>query len=398
MVVINSVPFTTHLRVEKYGAKELLERDRARISNMLFTWASQEGPFAFRKTTGADEGSLHSVDVTNSGLAYTMSVGVGQPPTDYTLLVDTGSAITWIGANLKKPYSPTDTSEDTSDSVQCSYGSGWMKGDLYTDTVTLSPDLVIKKQSIGIARSTKGIRDVDGILGVGPADLSKGKVKPGGRKLPTVTDNLYSEGTIPTDSLGIFYAPLTKVGEITGELTFGGVDETKITSDVNYVPLTTTAPASQYWGINQSITYGDTTILDNASGFVDTGATFLLLTTSVFNAYRDAIGAYVDGATGLLAITEEQYNNLHSLIFHIGDVEYEFTPNAQIWPRALNSVLRGRSDRIYLVVAEFKPVRGSESIHFVNGFVWLQRFYTVYDTTNAEVGFATTPFTDAETN
>ncbi|KAL4064143.1 aspartic peptidase domain-containing protein [Scleroderma yunnanense] len=396
MVVINSVPFTTRLRVEKYGARELLERDRARISNMLFAWASQEGAFAFRKTLDAHEGSPHGVDVTNSGLAYTMSVGVGQPPTNYTLLVDTGSAITWIGA--KKPYNPTDTSEDTGGSVRCGYGSGWMKGDLYTDTVTLSPDLVIKTQSIGIARSTSGIRDVDGILGVGPVDLSKGKVKPGGGALPTVTDNLYSEGTIPTDSLGIFYAPLTKVGEITGELTFGGVDETKITSDVNYVPLTTTAPASQYWGINQSITYGDTTILDNASGFVDTGATFLLLTTSVFNAYRDAIGAYVDGVTGLLAITEEQYDNLHSLIFHIGDVEYEFTPNAQIWPRALNSVLGGRSDRIYLVVAEFKPERGSESIRFVNGFVWLQRFYTVYDTTNAEVGFATTHFTDAETN
>jgi len=33
-----------------------------------------------------------------------------------------------------------------------------------------------------------------------------------------------------------------------------------------------------------------------------------------------------------------------------------------------------------------------------DGFVFLQRFYSVFDTTNAQVGFATTPNTDVETN
>lgn len=34
----------------------------------------------------------------------------------------------------------------------------------------------------------------------------------------------------------------------------------------------------------------------------------------------------------------------------------------------------------------------------IDGFVFLQRFYSVYDSGNARVGLATTPFTDAETN
>ena len=33
-----------------------------------------------------------------------------------------------------------------------------------------------------------------------------------------------------------------------------------------------------------------------------------------------------------------------------------------------------------------------------DGFVFLQRFYSVYDTDNSQIGFATTEYTDAETN
>jgi hypothetical protein len=33
-----------------------------------------------------------------------------------------------------------------------------------------------------------------------------------------------------------------------------------------------------------------------------------------------------------------------------------------------------------------------------DGFGWLQRFYTVYDTGNRQLGVATTAYTDADTN
>ena len=45
--------------------------------------------------------------------------------------------------------------------------------------------------------------------------------------VPTVVDNLFSQGTIAADSLGIFYEPTTQEGAINGELTFGGVDMSK---------------------------------------------------------------------------------------------------------------------------------------------------------------------------
>ena len=68
------------------------------------------------------------------------------------------------------------------------------------------------------------------------------------------------------------------------------------------------------------MTYGTDTTLLTSSGIVDTGTTLLLLATSAFDSYQQATGGVLDQATGLLKITEEQYNNLQSLFFNIGGV------------------------------------------------------------------------------
>ena len=86
--------------------------------------------------------------------------------------------------------------------------------------------MVIENQSIGVASQAQGFQGVDGILGVGPTDLTQGTVS-GTSLVPTVVDNLFSQGTIANDSLGIFYQPTTDEGAINGELTFGGVDDSK---------------------------------------------------------------------------------------------------------------------------------------------------------------------------
>ena len=106
------------------------------------------------------------------------------------------------------------------------YGSGDFSGNEFTDTVTLGPDLVIETQSIGVASSAQGFDDVDGILGIGPVDLTSGTLSTG-QSVPTVTDNLFSQGTISNDSIGISYVPTTSEGSVNGELDFGGIDTSK---------------------------------------------------------------------------------------------------------------------------------------------------------------------------
>ena len=57
----------------------------------------------------------YCADISALAVTYTASVGVGSPATDYTLLIDTGSSNTWVGA--QKKYKKTNTSKDTGKSV-----------------------------------------------------------------------------------------------------------------------------------------------------------------------------------------------------------------------------------------------------------------------------------------
>lgn len=56
---------------------------------------------------------------------------------------------------------------------------------------------------------------------VGPTDLTRGTLTNliGGLEIvPTVTDNLFSQGTIAQDTLGIFFSPTTRLGASDGEV------------------------------------------------------------------------------------------------------------------------------------------------------------------------------------
>jgi len=60
-------------------------------------------------------------------------------------------------------------------------------------------------------------------------------------------------------------------------------------------------------------------------------------------------------------------------------------------------MIGGSSSNIYLIVNNIGTPSGS-GLDFINGYTFLERFYSVFDTTNNRVGFATTQFTTATTN
>ncbi|KAF5352504.1 hypothetical protein D9756_005889 [Leucocoprinus leucothites] len=323
----------------------------------------------------AEEAASVNQPVDNQAVTYIASVGVGSPATNYQLIIDTGSSNTW----------------------SVTYGSGSFSGTEYTDTVTLG-SLTIPGQSIGVASTASGFDGVDGILGIGPVGLTQGTLSPATSSfVPTVIDNLYSEGLIDANEIGISFEPTDTEEVINGELSWGGTDSSKYTRSIKFTPRTSTSPASYYWGIDQAVRYGSTTILSKTAGIVDTGTTLILLASDAISAYRKATGAVQDNATGLLRITSAQYANLQNLYFTTNGVTYELTPNAQIWPRALNTAIGGSANSIYLIVGDLGSSSG-EGLDFINGYGFLERFYSVFNSADGGVGFATTPYTDATTN
>ena len=118
-----------------------------------------------------------------------------------------------------------------------------------------------------------------------------------------MTDNLFSQGTIPQDLVAVSFEPTTSESITNGELTFGGTDPSKFIAPITYTwvvvlrplvsmltlfysPVTSTLPSSEFWGINQAITYGSTTILSSTAGIVDTGTTLLLIASGAPTRFR----------------------------------------------------------------------------------------------------------------
>ncbi|KAG2073928.1 acid protease [Suillus decipiens] len=247
------------------GTVDLLQHDKARVA-------------ALRDPSTRGHGG--STPVTNNDSNYIAAVGVSNPPQPVNnLIVDTGSSNTLVGASTK--YVVTGTSINTSQPVVIWYGSSFFAGAEYLDTVTLGCGLTITNQSIGVASTSSGFTGVDGILGIGPVDLTEGTLMHlPTATIPTVTDNLYSQDTIPHDVVSVFFEPSSSRADTEGKLTFGGTGAPKYTDDIAYTPII---------------------------------ATFILIVTDAFTKYQSATGATLDTAIGYLMVSSANYSALKNL-------------------------------------------------------------------------------------
>ncbi|KAH9893324.1 aspartic proteinase precursor [Cubamyces lactineus] len=390
-VLNNLVTLPIAKRFNFTGSGKMLQRDQARARNLRARAIARANGTVLPPSSQVGSDPIDSVLNT-----YIATVGIGTPPTSYNLIVDTGSANTWIGA--KQSYVETPSSRPTRDTVAVDYGYGeFMSGVEFTDTVELSPGLSILGQSIGIALESTDFAPYDGVLGLGPSDLTVGSLTPDSTSsVPTVTENLYFQGIITSEMVSLSFVPAT-VGRI-GELTFGGTDPDKFVGALTYAPITRTFPSSKYFGVDQVLRYGDFEILlNNNPGVFDVGTTLVLLATDAFLSYMSLVGGVYDEVTQLYSITFAQYDNLESMFFIINGAVFEFTANAQIWPRELNSAIGGSSDLLYLIIADIGTYSGS-GMDIVNGMMFMERFYAVFDTQNNRVGVANSPSTWATSN
>lgn len=115
-----TLPFARYLNIT--SGVSIAELDRQRAQQLITKGREIQG-------TSADAQRVRrqsSFPVTNTVVTYVASVGVGSPATTYSLLIDTGSSNTWVGAD--KSYVQTSTSKSTGNSVSVTYGSGSFSG------------------------------------------------------------------------------------------------------------------------------------------------------------------------------------------------------------------------------------------------------------------------------
>ncbi|KZV97331.1 acid protease [Exidia glandulosa HHB12029] len=357
-------PIRKHVQHEKL--KDLAVHDQARAKALVARATSTSNKFNANSQVVA-------VAIANLVTSYIVAMNVGSPATTcesrlYTPYDVSGShqtayrrSITWVGSGL--PFKSTITTGNLNKSIAVQYGSGFMQGFAVFDQVSFGGPLTIVTQEIGVATSSAGFAGVDGI--------------------------------IPARVVSMSFAP-TNASAINGELVWGGIDTSKFIGTLTVFPASLAFPASSFFSFDASFVQGAQTILGTSGGIVDSGTTLILLATQAFSAYQSRTGAVLDATTGLLRVTPAQFAVLPTLNVVVRGVTFPLTPDAQRWPRQLNTAIGGSPSFVYLIVNNLGTPVGS-GLDFILGQFFLERFYSVFDSTGV-VGLAPTVFTNAVVN
>lgn len=224
---------------------------------------------------------------------YYGPVNIGTPQQDFTVIFDTGSSNLWVPSKKCRslsclPHHKYDSSHSNTyiadgRDFKIQYGSGNVEGFVSKDTVTWGG---VSGSKIAFGEMTHlslnfATAKFDGILGMGWHSISV-------LKLPTVFDQLVSQGAIEDNSFSFF---LTDKPNAEGSaLILGGVDEKFYTGEFTYHNL----KAENYWLIDLAdIKIGSTSVkpAGATNGIVDTGTSLMVGTSEIIKPITDIIGA-----------------------------------------------------------------------------------------------------------
>lgn len=286
------------------------------------------------------------LDIEANDVGYVGTVSLGTPPRDFNILMDSGSADFWVGAENCQAAQEQTTSGagagqgatarglqrrrhgrgatqataaaqtatggaqdcgnhtflgtqssssfvDTQQAFQVTYGSGAVAGTIITDNVNLA-GLALNTHTFGVAQQETVQftgASFDGLMGLAQSTLSE-------QKTLTPVESLAQNGLI-SDAITSFKLSRLADQKNDGEVTFGGLDQTKFDSNT----LTTFANVNTqgFWeGAMDSVTVnGQDTGLQGRTAILDTGTTLIIAPAQDAAAVHQGItGAQSDGQGG----------------------------------------------------------------------------------------------------
>ncbi|KAJ3261106.1 Vacuolar protease A [Boothiomyces macroporosus] len=228
---------------------------------------------------------------------FQANVTIGTNQT-FKIDLDTGSSDFWVrGPNCKsddwscigkKVSLPDSSLKPLGKQFSTVYGSGSVTADIYSANVNIG-GAVAKDLPFGVSTKEASFMGITGLLGLG---------------FNSISDISNSTGLSASyfDALGYtgennkfsFYLSLYGDND-NGEVTLGGVDPTKFTGAINYVPLS----GETWWKFDfGQVTYSVGSISGPASSkkystdaISDTGTTLIILGEDVANAINKEVGA-----------------------------------------------------------------------------------------------------------
>lgn len=264
-------------------------------------------------TTAADKPTAANslgLEIFANDVGYQADVQIGTPPQTFKILMDSGSADFWVGAEGcvsvdgggcgNKTFLGAQGSSsfaDTGDNFQVTYGTGAVAGSKITDNVVLA-GLKLNKLEFGVAEQEtvefagEGVA-FDGLMGTAQSTLSN-------QGVPTAVEKLASEGTIDAAITSYKLGRLAD-GNNDGEITFGGLDDTKFDA-ATLVTVNNVSPVGFWEADMEAVAVNGANVgLQGRKAILDTGTTLILAPAADAEALHQGIeGAQSDGQGGFV--------------------------------------------------------------------------------------------------
>ncbi|KAK7002213.1 acid protease [Favolaschia claudopus] len=323
---------------------------------------------------------------------YFVEVNIGTPPQPFKVLLDSGSSDLWVGGSKCSGcptgltlYDPSKSSTATnSSSVKAiQYGSGSVQGDLFTETIRMGNSFSVSKQGFLIgSKVTDNLltSPVAGLLGLAFSGLSQTGTP--------FWQALMTSNQASSQQMGLWLSRFIDKSnpakeESGGAFTFGGVNPSLYSGDIEYRSLT--GSALTFWGLDvsafsmqgQKISIADST----KYAVFDTGTTAIAGPPDAVKAIWAAVpgSSPLDSTSGLY-----QYPCTTTL-----NPTVSF--GGRTWPLTSADMNLGKSSTSNMCIGAIfaLPTSGSSgSPSWIFGIAFLKNVYTVFRLNPASVGFA----------
>ncbi|CAF1094261.1 unnamed protein product [Adineta steineri] len=331
--------------------------------------------------SSALESLINEADGYFFGMIY-----IGTPRQLFLIDFDTGSSDLWVPSSKcssqcnqfhKYTSSASTTYVANGESFSITYGDDSSASGIFSiDTVTIN-DLAVHNQTFAECTSLTGMEnDVnDGILGLAYPNLTSGGEKP-------FFYNMWSQGLI-SEAIFSFYLNPDVNATSGSELIFGGIDSTKYTGSITYIPVA----LEGYWEFQMTqVTVGSTVISSSAYAIADTGTTLITGPAQQVTALNVALGGTYDSSSGMYTVscTTRTLSSFPNVTFIIGGTAFVLTPL-----QYLRIYKATRTHYVCYSVFTSEDVEDTNRNDFwILGDYFLFWYYSIFDISNNRVGFA----------
>jgi len=351
----------------KFGSGDAALQKRAKKAN--------KGNKGARAAGGGNGANVALQDEGND-VGYFGPINIGAQT--FQVIFDTGSADLWVPSpNCQDEACKKHTNIDlnaatlkTSNSpFQITYGTGSVAGTLAQSDMNWG-GLALKQQIFGttLKESPEFIAaPFDGILGMGLDVLSA-------EKTPTPFSGLVTQGAVSQPMFG-FHLSRAAYKKNDGELTLGGVDNTKFKGNIAFTPVVSKAG---FWevALNDVSVDGKALKLDGRTAVIDTGTTLVMAPPDDAAAIHAQIpGSKTDGK-GNFAIPCDTKN---SVALKFANQDFAIDPRDLV-----RDQLQGQANLCLSGIVGM----GLGANQWLVGDVFLKNVYSVYDQGKLQVGFA----------